>query len=125
MKVPTHKSITATLARPGAGSRCSKSLMPCQYIAELGEPDTPAPDDGLGISGQATEIGIQAREILRIREVMNKIQASPGRSTGFPMARMGEANQAWHRVSMCTSLTRRTHFAEGKRCKLGFVYAVA
>lgn len=31
---------------------------------------------GGGISGQATEIDIQAREILRIREVMNRIQAS-------------------------------------------------
>ncbi len=30
---------------------------------------------GGGISGQATEIDIQAREILRIREVMNRIQA--------------------------------------------------
>jgi len=30
---------------------------------------------GGGISGQATEIDIQAREILRIRELMNKIQA--------------------------------------------------
>lgn len=30
---------------------------------------------GGGISGQATEIDIQAREILRIREVMNKISA--------------------------------------------------
>ncbi len=30
---------------------------------------------GGGISGQATEIDIQAREILRIREVMNKITA--------------------------------------------------
>ena len=31
---------------------------------------------GGGISGQATEIDIQAREILRIREVMNRITAS-------------------------------------------------
>jgi ATP-dependent Clp protease, protease subunit len=31
---------------------------------------------GGGISGQATEIDIHAREILRIREVMNRIQAS-------------------------------------------------
>ena len=30
---------------------------------------------GGGISGQATEIDIQAREILRMREVMNRIQA--------------------------------------------------
>ena len=30
---------------------------------------------GGGISGQATEIDIQAREILRLREVMNRIQA--------------------------------------------------
>ena len=30
---------------------------------------------GGGISGQATEIDIQAREILRLRELMNKIQA--------------------------------------------------
>ena len=31
---------------------------------------------GGGISGQATEIDIHAREILRIRELMNKIMAS-------------------------------------------------
>jgi len=40
---------------------------------------------GGGISGQATEIDIQAREILRLREIMNQIMA---KHTGQPLAKM-------------------------------------
>src|ERR1700743_3762692 len=42
---------------------------------------------GGGISGQATEIDIQAREILRIREVMNRIQSSHTGQTLEPVER--------------------------------------